>query len=76
MQKLYTLARTQHTVWILLLVKKKKMVLSKCSRNARTIVPNDRKEGSKAERSGQPRVDLLCNARNLLMTMCCMDLKK
>lgn len=47
----------------------KEMVLNKCSRNARTVVPDDRKEGSKAERSVHTGMDLPCDAGNPLMTM-------
>lgn len=45
------------------------MALIKCSRNARIVVPGDRKEGSKAERSVHTRVDLPCDAGNSLRTM-------
>lgn len=45
------------------------MAPTKCSRNARTVVPDDRKEASKAERSVHTRVDLPCDAGNPSRTM-------
>ena len=58
------IGKNQHTVRILLL--NKEMALINCGRNARTIVSNDRKEGSKAPKS---------NAGKSLKTKYCRSLK-
>lgn len=44
----------------------KGMALIKCNKNARIVVTDGRKEGSKAQKNGQARVDLPCMLENPL----------